>query len=104
MNLKDFIKKQIVEHLMAGRFNKAYFLEEILHSYERSGVDKMKIYVYTITERCPWTDQWETRITGVIDKPVSYSDCDEVQVWEDGFLSFIADKGTERWNEIHEGK
>ena len=26
----------------------------------------MKIYVYTITEKCPWTDQWETSITGVV--------------------------------------
>ena len=44
----------------------------------------MKIYVYTMTERCPWTDNWETNITGVTDEPVSYFNCDEVQVWEDG--------------------
>ena len=44
----------------------------------------MKLYVYTITERCPWTDDWETKITGVTDNPVSYFYCDEVQVWEDG--------------------
>ena len=64
----------------------------------------MKLYVYTITERCPWTDNWETNITGVTDEPVSYFNCDEVQVWEDGALVFSADKGTKGWNEIHEGK
>ena len=40
----------------------------------------MKIYVHTITEKCP------------------------VQVWEDGLLSFSADKGTKGWNDIQEGK
>ena len=64
----------------------------------------MKIYVYTLIERCLWTDDWETKITGVTDKPVSYFYCDEVQVWEDGLLSFSADRGTKGWNEIHEGK
>lgn len=64
----------------------------------------MKTYVYTITERNWWKDQWETRITGVIDNPVTYFDCDEVQVWEDGSLLYSADKGTKVWNEIHEGK
>ena len=64
----------------------------------------MKIYVYTITEKCPWTDDWETRITGVAGEPVSYFNCDEVQVWEDGSLVFITDKGTKGWNDIHEGE
>ena len=62
----------------------------------------MKIYVYAITEKCPWTDQWETKITGVTDKPATYFNCDEVRVWEDGFLVLSADKGTKGWNEIHE--
>ena len=64
----------------------------------------MKLYVYTIEERNWWKDQWETRITGVVTEPVTYFDCDEVQVWEDGSLVFSADKGTKRWNEIHKGK
>ena len=62
----------------------------------------MKLYVYTITERNFWTDNWDTRITGVTDKPATYFNCDEVQVWEDGFLVFSADKGTKGWNKIHE--
>ena len=45
----------------------------------------MKIYVYTITERNWWKDSWDTNITGVTDKPVPHFNCDEVQVWEDGF-------------------
>ena len=64
----------------------------------------MKLYVYTMTQRCLWTDDWETEITGVTDKPVSYFSCDEVQVWEDGSLVFSADVGTKGWNDIHEGK
>lgn len=35
----------------------------------------MKLYVYTMTQRCLWTDEWETKITGVTDKPVSYFKC-----------------------------
>lgn len=27
----------------------------------------MKIYVYTLTERNWWKDNWETRVTGVAD-------------------------------------
>ena len=64
----------------------------------------MKLYVYTITESCPWADYWETNITGVTYKPVSHFNCDEVQVWEDGSLVLSADKGTKGWNEIHGGK
>lgn len=64
----------------------------------------MKLYVYTLTERCNWTDQWETKIVGVLDKPVTYFHCDEVQVWEDGSLLYSADKGTKGWNETHKGK
>ena len=64
----------------------------------------MKLYVYTITEKCLWTDDWETKITVVTDKPVSYFSCDEVQVWEDGLLVFSVDIGTKGWNDIHGGK
>ena len=67
----------------------------------------MKLYAYTITEKKkknPWTDNWETKITGVTDEPVSYFYCDEVQVWEDGSLVFSADRSTKGWNDIHKGE
>lgn len=47
----------------------------------------MKIYVYTLTERNWWKDNWETIVTGVADEPISYFNCDEVQVWERWIIS-----------------
>lgn len=34
MKLADFIENEITEHLLAGRFKKAYFLEELLSKYQ----------------------------------------------------------------------